>query len=161
MTSLISIVLTADVDLVAKLCLSLSERTDSLNEKAVDLEENVEQTRNVINRTSESIRSKDGEWNLLASAMVRSWRDDEKDLYRKSWKPAIIEKESRLADSRPPARLESDPALDTSTAQSRAEKIPPLTRDLEDKVKGLTNRLQSIRDSSRRVLAACEAFRDG
>ena len=161
MISLIANALNADISAISEKSRALLEKTDALKSNATRLEDNAGQNRNVIDRHSKSIPSKGGQWNLAATAMLQFWRGNEKKLDRQSWRPAIAETKARLKDCRPPAGLESQPDLDITMAESRAEKIPPLTRDLEEKTTNLTHRIQSITESSRRVLEACEALRNG
>ena len=161
MTSLIANALNVDIDAITKKSQALLKKTDSLQSNATRMSEDVIRNRGGINKTANSIRSKGEEWNLLASATLKSWREDEKKLTRDSWNPAIAATKTRLKECRPPAGLQSQPDLDLSIAEARAGEIPPLTRDLEEKIARLISRLQPITDSSRRILETCEALRSG
>ena len=161
MTSLIANTLNADIDAITKKSQALLKKTASLQSNATLMSGDVIRNRGGINKTEKSIRSKGKEWNLLASATLKSWREDEKKLTRDSWNPAVAATEARLKQCRPPAGLQSQPDLDLSIAEARAGEIPPLTPDLEEKIARLTSRLQPITNSSQRVLETCEALRNG
>ncbi|MDB4775586.1 hypothetical protein OAG62_00530 [bacterium] len=161
MTSLIANTLNADIDVITQKSQALLQKTDSLNLIATRMSENVARNRGGIDRTEKSTREKGGDWNLLATATLRSWRKSEKDLVRESWNPAVATARNQLKNWSPPSGLPSQPELDIALAASQAELIPPLTRELEEKMAQITSLIQPITDSSRRILETCERLRSG